>query len=73
MCDGNSVPMMRSTPDTRPLAPSDLDVIQRVLADICKRRNLDASGIDAENIAAELVELYGMGVRREQELGALIS
>lgn len=65
--------MICSTASTNTLTPSDLDVLQRVLANVCSRRNLEKSGPDAENIAAELVDLYRMGVRREQELSALIS
>ena len=65
--------MICSTASTSPLTPSDLDVIQRVLANVCNRRNLETGGPDAENIAAELLDLYRMGVRREQELSALIS
>lgn len=59
--------------DTRPLQPSDLEVLQRTFEAACSRRGIDKNAADAENIAAELFQLYEYGIRGEQELGALIS
>lgn len=59
--------------DTRPLAPSDLEVLSRAFEAACERRGIDKTAADAENIAAELFQLYEYGVRGEQELGALIN
>ena len=65
--------MIQHIPNLRPLAPSDLDLLERVLDAACERRGIDKSDVDAQYIAAELVQLYEQGVRQELELGALIS
>ncbi len=64
--------MIHHTPDLRPLDPSDLDVLQRVLDAACKRRGINKSDLDAEYLAAELVQHYEHGVRQEVELRALV-
>jgi hypothetical protein len=65
--------MIHHLADTRPLAPSDLNVLARTFEAACERRGIDKNSADAENIAAELFHLYEYGIRGEQELGALIS
>ena len=60
-------------PNPQPLAPSDLDVLERALDAACERRGIDKADVDAQYIAAELVQLYEPGVKNEAELGALIS
>jgi hypothetical protein len=65
--------MTQHSPDLRPLNPSDLDTLERVLDAVCKRRGIDKSDLDAEYIAAELVQYYTQGVRQEVELKALVS
>lgn len=55
------------------LEPSDLDVLERVLDAACERRGIDRTDVGAEYIAAELVQLYELGVKNEVELSALIS
>lgn len=52
-------------------APEDLKLLEEVYDEICGIRSLDKT--DAEAIASELVQLYEMGVRDEQQLKALIS
>jgi hypothetical protein len=53
------------------LAPEDLQLLQEVYDEVCGIRNLDKA--DSEAIASELVQLYELGVREEQQLKALIS
>lgn len=65
--------MIHHLADTRPLQPSDLEVLERALFAACDRRGIDRNGEDAEHIAAELFQLYKYGIRVEQELRALIS
>jgi hypothetical protein len=65
--------MIQYMPNPRPLAPSDLDVLERALDAACERRGIDKAYVEAEYIAAELVQLYEHGVRNEVELSALIS
>ena len=65
--------MNTATYSAQPLAPAELALLERVLDGACERRGLQKSGTEAEFIAAELLILYTRGVRREQELGALIS
>ncbi|MBU1314640.1 MAG: hypothetical protein KKB97_11755 [Alphaproteobacteria bacterium] len=54
-----------------PFAPEDLQLLQEIYDEVCGTRNLDE--LDSEVIASELVQLYELGVREEQELKALIS
>ena len=54
-----------------PFAPEDLQLLQEIYDEVCGTRNLDT--LESEVIASELVQLYELGVREEQELKALIS
>ena len=54
-----------------PFAPEDLQLLQEIYDEVCGARNSDT--LDSEVIASELVQLYELGVREEQELKALIS
>ncbi|MFN7103503.1 MAG: hypothetical protein ACK4N1_12880 [Pseudorhizobium sp.] len=54
-----------------PFAPEDLQLLQEVYDEVCGIRNVEKS--DSEAIAKELVQLYELGVRDEQQLKALIS
>lgn len=53
-----------------PFAPEDLQLLQEIYDEVCGTRNPDTR--DSEVIASELVQLYELGVREEQELKALM-
>jgi hypothetical protein len=54
-----------------PLAPEDLQLLQEVYDEVRGTRNLDQ--VASELVASELVQLYQLGVREEEQLKALIS
>jgi cellobiose phosphorylase len=54
-----------------PLAPEDLQLLQEVYDEVRGTRNLDQ--VESELVASELVQLYQLGVREEEQLKALIS
>ncbi|MFN7093280.1 MAG: hypothetical protein ACK4P4_22360 [Allorhizobium sp.] len=54
-----------------PFAPEDLKLLQDIYDEVCGTRNLDK--LNSESIASELVQLFELGVREEQQLKALIS
>ncbi|CAD7038341.1 hypothetical protein RHAB21_02776 [Pseudorhizobium halotolerans] len=60
-------------PNLRPLEPAELQLLECVLNLVCQRRGLEKTSVEAENIAADLVQLYERGVRQEVDFGTLMS
>jgi hypothetical protein len=54
-----------------PFAPEDLQLLQDVYEEVCGIRNIEKA--DAGAVASELVQLYQLGVRDEEQLKAFIS
>lgn len=52
-----------------PIAPLELEMLQRVFDHQCELRSIEPSSVDAENLAALVVSLYQHGVRQEPQLG----
>lgn len=46
----------------------EIQIIDRVLAQWCADRRLDPNGPEAQRAARELVDLFYIGVRSEEEL-----
>lgn len=52
-------------------APEDTQFLQDFCEEVCGIRNLDKA--DSGEVASELVQLYQLGVRDEEQLKALLS
>ncbi len=54
-------------------AKKDLEFIQRIFDDRCRMLRLDPQSSEAQQIASQIFELYGQGVKQEHELLARIT
>lgn len=50
------------------LKPSELALLQRVFDDLCSHRGLPGGSLAANDLAAEMIQLYQHGVRDEKSL-----
>ena len=53
--------------------PHDLVVLERVLDEILRRRSIARDSDAASKIAADIISLFEHGIRREQQLLAMLS
>lgn len=59
---------MQTSAETTVIEPQELSFLEDVFNDALKRRGLDNDTTAASNLAAQIIELYQIGVRDPQEL-----
>lgn len=64
---------MNSCSAPLPIDPIELAMLQRIFDNACESRDLNKTGLDAENLAAMLVQLFEHGIRKEHQLSALVA
>jgi hypothetical protein len=58
-------------PRDLPLFSGDLDLLERVLDDVCVHRQIERRGVQAERVGSLIIQLYRQGVKEETKLLAL--
>lgn len=58
-------------PQDLPLFSDDLDLLEKVLDEVCLDRGLDRLSPQAERLGAVIIQLYRQGVKEDSKLIAL--
>jgi hypothetical protein len=62
--------MMNTSSLTHAFEPAELAFLQRFFDGACVERGLPGGSVAANNLAAQIIQLYQQGVRDEQDLNA---